>query len=62
MTAVIAEELSVHPCSRRAPSLPIAQVAWVPGSFELPVVAKAMARSGKYDAIIAIGAVVRGGE
>lgn len=41
---------------------PITQVAWVPGSFELPVVAKAMARSGKYDAIIAIGAVVRGGE
>lgn len=35
------------------------QVAWVPGSFELPVVAKAMAKSGKYDAVIAIGVVVR---
>lgn len=35
-------------------------VAWVPGSFELPVVAKAMAKSGKYDAVIAIGVVVRG--
>ena len=52
----------MHPCSRRVPPQPIAQVAWVPGSFELPVVAKAMARSDKYDAIIAIGAVVRGGE
>lgn len=39
--------------------LPVSlQVAWVPGSFELPVVAKSMARSGKYDAIVAIGTVV----
>jgi 6,7-dimethyl-8-ribityllumazine synthase len=36
------------------------QVAFVPGSFEIPVVAKSMAASGKFDAIIAIGAVVRG--
>ena len=36
-----------------------AQVAWVPGSFELPMVAKAMAKSGKFDAVVAIGAVVR---
>lgn len=35
-----------------------AQVVWVPGSFELPVVAKAMAKSGKFDAVVAIGAVV----
>lgn len=34
------------------------QVAWVPGSFELPVVAKAMAKSGKYDAVVCIGVVV----
>ena len=34
------------------------QVAWVPGSFELPVVAKCMAKSGKFDAVVAIGAVV----
>jgi len=32
----------------------------VPGSFELPLVAKAMARSGAYDAVVAIGVVVRG--
>lgn len=35
------------------------QVAWVPGSFELPLIAKAMAKSGKYDAVITVGAVVR---
>ena len=35
-------------------------VAWVPGAFELPLVAKKMAESGKYDAIIAIGTVIRG--
>lgn len=34
-------------------------VAWVPGSFELPVVAKSMAKSGKFDAVITIGTVVR---
>jgi 6,7-dimethyl-8-ribityllumazine synthase len=35
-------------------------VAWTPGSFEIPVVAKKMALSGKYDAVIALGAVIRG--
>ncbi|KAG2501070.1 hypothetical protein HYH03_000889 [Edaphochlamys debaryana] len=35
-------------------------VAWVPGSFELPVVAKSMARSGKYAAVVCIGAIIRG--
>lgn len=33
----------------------------VPGAFEIPVVAKKMAESGKYDAIVALGAVIRGG-
>ncbi|GBF96660.1 6,7-dimethyl-8-ribityllumazine synthase [Raphidocelis subcapitata] len=36
------------------------EVCWVPGSFELPVMAKAMAKSGKFDAVICIGVVVRG--
>lgn len=35
-------------------------VAWVPGAFEIPVVAQKMARSGKYDAVLALGAVIRG--
>ena len=35
-------------------------VAWVPGAFEIPLVAAKMAKSGKYDAVIALGAVIRG--
>tara|TARA_Y100000588_G_scaffold115139_1_gene126248 strand:+ start:1396 stop:1875 length:480 start_codon:yes stop_codon:yes gene_type:complete len=35
-------------------------VGWVPGSFELPVVAKTMAKTGKYQAIICLGTVIRG--
>ena len=34
---------------------------WVPGSFEIPVIAKRLAGSGKFDAVICIGAVIRGG-
>ena len=35
--------------------------AWVPGAFEMPLVAARLARSGSYDAVICIGAVIRGG-
>ncbi len=35
-------------------------VAWVPGAFEIPLVAQKMAQSGKYDAVICLGAVIRG--
>ena len=35
-------------------------VAWVPGSYEIPVVAREMALSGRYDAVICLGAVIRG--
>ena len=35
-------------------------VAWVPGAFETPLIAKKMAESGKYDAVICLGAVIRG--
>ncbi len=35
-------------------------VGWVPGAFELPVVAKTLAKSGRYHAVICLGAVIRG--
>ncbi len=35
-------------------------IAWVPGAFEIPLIAKKMAESGKYDAVIVLGAVIRG--
>lgn len=35
-------------------------IAWVPGAFEIPIVAKKMAASGKYDAVITLGTVIRG--
>lgn len=35
-------------------------VAWVPGGFEIPVIALHMARSGRYDAVICLGAIIRG--
>ncbi|MCJ1907923.1 6,7-dimethyl-8-ribityllumazine synthase [Planococcus ruber] len=35
-------------------------IAWVPGAFEIPLAAKKMAQSGKYDAIITLGTVIRG--
>jgi 6,7-dimethyl-8-ribityllumazine synthase len=37
------------------------EVAWVPGAFEIPLVAGRMAKSGKYDAVVCLGAVIRGG-
>ena len=35
-------------------------VAWVPGAFEIPLIASKMAKSKKYDAVICVGAVIRG--
>ena len=35
-------------------------LAWVPGAFEIPLIAFKMAKSGKYDAVICVGAVIRG--
>jgi 6,7-dimethyl-8-ribityllumazine synthase len=35
-------------------------VAWVPGAFEIPLIAKKMAESGRYDAVVTLGAVIRG--
>ncbi|MFP8881305.1 MAG: 6,7-dimethyl-8-ribityllumazine synthase [Myxococcota bacterium] len=36
-------------------------VAWVPGAFEIPLAARALAASGRYDALVALGSVIRGG-
>ncbi|TDT61349.1 6,7-dimethyl-8-ribityllumazine synthase [Fonticella tunisiensis] len=36
------------------------EIAWVPGAFEIPLIAKKMAKSGKYDGVICLGAVIRG--
>ena len=38
----------------------VVDLAWVPGAFEIPVVAQKMASSGKYDAVICLGAVIKG--
>lgn len=35
-------------------------IAWVPGAFEIPLIAQKMAESGKYDAVITLGTVIRG--
>lgn len=36
------------------------EIAWVPGAFEIPLITSKMAKSGKYDAVICLGAVIRG--
>ena len=51
--------LSRHGVDASATSVQL-DVAWVPGSFELPLVAQTMARSGRYDVLITLGAVIRG--
>jgi 6,7-dimethyl-8-ribityllumazine synthase len=45
---------------RHGGDLQAVDVAWVPGSYEIPLVAKRFALSGKYDAVICLGAVIRG--
>ncbi|MBM3500368.1 MAG: 6,7-dimethyl-8-ribityllumazine synthase [Armatimonadetes bacterium] len=46
--------------ARHGGSVEQVDVAWVPGSFELPLVVRKLAASGKYHAVIALGAVIRG--
>jgi 6,7-dimethyl-8-ribityllumazine synthase len=46
--------------ARHGADIAAVEVAWVPGSFEIPVVAQQMAGSGRYDAVVCLGALIRG--
>ena len=46
---------------KRGASADDIHVAWVPGAFEIPLAARALARTGRYDALVTLGAVIRGG-
>lgn len=52
---------SIDTIVRHGGSLDNIEQVMVPGAFEIPLVAQKMAESGKYDAIVALGAVIRGG-
>jgi 6,7-dimethyl-8-ribityllumazine synthase len=47
--------------ARHGGSLDNVENYWVPGAFEIPLIAKKLAESGKFDAVICLGAVIRGG-
>ncbi|HET7579435.1 MAG TPA: 6,7-dimethyl-8-ribityllumazine synthase [Bacillales bacterium] len=49
-----------HTLKRHGVSEEAVDIAWVPGAFEIPFIAKKMAQSEKYDAVITLGAVIRG--
>ncbi len=51
----------VEELERRGAGTDEIHVAWVPGAFEIPFAARALAASGRYDAIVTLGAVIRGG-
>ena len=62
--AFITEKLldgALDALKRHGVDLADVDVAWVPGTFEMPLVARRMARSGDYHAVICLGAVIRGG-
>jgi 6,7-dimethyl-8-ribityllumazine synthase len=61
--AFISKELlggALECLARHDGDLDAVDVAWVPGSFEIPLLAQKMASSGRYDAVICLGAVIRG--
>jgi 6,7-dimethyl-8-ribityllumazine synthase len=47
--------------SRHGVSQDDIEIAWVPGSFEIPLIAQKLAQTNRYDAVICLGAVIRGG-
>lgn len=59
---VVTDEL-LATARKRLDELGVAEVeeVWAPGAFELPLVAKALAETGRFDAVITLGAVIRGG-
>lgn len=54
-------EGALHALARHGVDTTDLPVVWVPGAFELPLVCKRLAASGRYDAVIALGCVIRGG-
>ncbi len=54
-------EAAVDTLSRHGAKESDIEVVWVPGSFEIPLVANKMARSKKYNALLCLGAIIRGG-
>lgn len=50
-----------HELESRGASPADVDVAWVPGAFEIPLAARALAASGRYQAVVALGVVIRGG-
>lgn len=60
---IITKELldgAIHALKRHGADENRITVAWVPGSFEIPVALKAMAQTGQYDGLVALGCVIRG--
>ncbi|MFH1868602.1 MAG: 6,7-dimethyl-8-ribityllumazine synthase [Candidatus Omnitrophota bacterium] len=53
-------EACIDTLARHGAKEPEIEVAWVPGAFEIPLVAKKMANSKKYDCVICLGTVIRG--
>jgi len=54
-------EACVDELAKRGAAADDVHVAWVPGAFELPLAARRLAASGRYAAVVALGAVIRGG-
>ena len=54
-------EACVDELAKRGAAAADVHVAWVPGAFEVPLAARSLAASGRYDAVVALGVVIRGG-
>ena len=61
LISVLLVEGCVDELTARGAELEDLTLAWVPGAFEIPQAARALADSGRYDAVVALGVVIRGG-